>query len=149
MTDTTKVVASLNELIEICVDGEKGFRTAADGVQEAELRALCLQCANQRAKFANELKDEIRQYNTQPKDDGSVSGAIQRGWMNIKAMVLNNDENQIIASCEEEEDRAKAAYEKVLASYLPPNVTGLVQRQYTEIKAVHDRFSAMQKMSHP
>ena len=53
-------VSTLNNLIETCKDGEDGFRAAADGVKDSNLRTLFLTYSQQRAQFAAELQNEVR-----------------------------------------------------------------------------------------
>ena len=43
-----------------------------------------------------------------PEEGGSVSGAVHRGWMNIKDAVAGHDDKAIIAEAERGEDVAVA-----------------------------------------
>jgi len=140
-----QVISTLNTLIEVCKDGEQGFKEAAHAVSDPELKTLCLQYSGERSLFARELQYEVRQLQTTPENTGSIAGALHRGWLNLKAALTAQDEDAIIAECERGEDVAKAAYEKALSDYLPPALTGVVQRQYQKVRAAHDRFSALQK----
>lgn len=143
------IVKTLNELIDVCLDGQKGFQDAAEGLDaNPELRARCLQYAIERGHFAKELQQEIRQFGARPDDSGTVLGALHRGWMDIRKAVAMADQDAIIAECERGEDVAKETYEKVLNDYLPPGLTGIVQRQYQKVLAAHDHFSALKKLSH-
>jgi uncharacterized protein (TIGR02284 family) len=144
----TKVIETLSQLIEICVDGEKGFDSAAEGLDDNNLKAMCIQYSLERGHFARELQEEVRAINGTPEISGTVAGTLHRGWIDIKAAVTNKDEDAIIAECERGENIAKQAYEKALNDYLPPSVTGVVQRQYQKVLASHDRFSALQKAAH-
>ncbi len=145
-TETNEEVLSrLNELISICKDGEQGFATAAEGVEDAQLKALCLQYSAQRLGFARELQNEVQQLGGTPEKSGTVTGGLHRGWIDIKSVVTGRDEAAIISECERGEDVAKESYEKALNAYMPAGVTGVIQRQYSGVKEAHDRFSAMQK----
>jgi uncharacterized protein (TIGR02284 family) len=46
----------LEHLVEVCRDGERGFRAAAQYVSTPELKALFTQLAGQRQQFALELE---------------------------------------------------------------------------------------------
>jgi hypothetical protein len=50
----------------------------------------------------------------------SVSGAMHRGWINIKSLVTGKDEAAIVAEAERGEDAAVAACEQALGGSLPP-----------------------------
>jgi uncharacterized protein (TIGR02284 family) len=59
-TDNEKVISTLNDLIETCRDGEKGFRTAAENVKGAELKTLFSRFSQQPAQCAAGLQNEVR-----------------------------------------------------------------------------------------
>ncbi|PYS30081.1 MAG: aldehyde dehydrogenase [Acidobacteria bacterium] len=134
-----ELIECLNGLIEICRDSEKGFQTAADHVKEPELKKFFNQHSQQRAQFASELQAEVRQMGG-TAEGGSVSAALHRGWLNIKAVVAGGSPYAIVAECEQGEDAALVNYERVLKQNLPPNVLPVVKHQYTEIKRTHERL---------
>ncbi len=143
--ENDEVLSNLNDLIEVCKDGEMGFKQAADGLKDPELKALCLQYSQQRAGFAADLQEEVRRLGGDPEKSGSMAGALHRGWINIKAAVAGGDEESIVNECERGEDVAKEAYEKALDMAWPSELVPVVQQQYTQVREAHDRFSAMQK----
>src|SRR3982750_1875579 len=129
-TSPKQAIPVLNDLLEVGKDGENGFKTAAEGLDDEQLRLQCLQYAQQRSQFARELQDEVRQLGGEAEASGSVAGTLHRGWMNIKAAVTGKDEKAIIAECERGEDVAKESYEKALSNYAPAQIAGVLQRQY-------------------
>ena len=74
-----KTISILNGLIETCKDGENGFKTAAEGLQDTSLKATFVTYASQRATFVRELQDEVRRLGGDPETSGSMSGSIHRG----------------------------------------------------------------------
>ena len=101
MSDSTKDTAGhLNTLIHTCRDGEKGFHLAADAVDDSHLRSLFRDLAVQRGQFAVELENEVVRLGEVPATEGTVRGAIHRGWLNLKAAVAGNDESAIVSECE-------------------------------------------------
>jgi uncharacterized protein (TIGR02284 family) len=54
--DSDKVISTLNGLIETVKDGEFGFKTAAEGMQDLQVRSLFQQYSRQRAEMARELR---------------------------------------------------------------------------------------------
>jgi uncharacterized protein (TIGR02284 family) len=132
-------ISVLNSLIETCKDGEIGFRTAADALQSATIKSTFLEYAQQRSAFARELQDEVRRLGGDPEQDGSMSGSLHRGWLNLKAMVTSQDDHAIVAEAERGEDAAKAAYESALKQPLPPGALTTVQQQALQVRHAHDR----------
>lgn len=146
-TDNDNVISTLNNLIETCKDGENGFRTAADGVKNGELKTLFLTYSQQRAQFAAELQAEVRNLGGDPEETGSVAASLHRGWINIKSTVTGEDEGAIISECERGEDSAVKNYQDALKETLPTNIQSTIERQYTQVKEAHDRIRALEKAS--
>src|SRR5690242_8311075 len=139
-----EIITCLNDLIETCRDGEKGFRTAAEHTTDKTLKTYFNRCSYQRAQFASEFQAEIRQLGGDSAQSGSVSGLFHRGWMHIKSVVNDGDES-ILSECEWGEDSALRNYERVLKQNLPPNVLPVVKHQYTQIKGTRDRIREMER----
>lgn len=142
---TTKDVAGhLNTLIHTCRDGEKGFRAASEAVEDSHLCSLFRDFATQRGQFAIELENEVVRLGEVPATEGSMMGALHRGWLNLKAAIAGNDEAAVVAECERGEDSAVAAYRDALEKDLPETTHTLVARQYSFVQAAHDRVRAIE-----
>lgn len=137
------VIDILNGLIETCRDGQEGFKQAAEGTQAADLKKVFYDFSQQRASFVGELQDIVRTLGGDPENTGTISGAIHRGWMNIKAAVAGNDEAAILNECERGEDSAKGAYEKALENDLPTYIRQTLQTQYQTVMAAHDHVKEL------
>jgi uncharacterized protein (TIGR02284 family) len=137
------VVSTLNGLIETCKDGQEGFQQAAEGVQNSQLKSLFYEYGQQRAQFVGELQGLVRELGGDPENSGSISGAIHRGWINIKSAVTGQDEGAILNEAERGEDVAKNAYKNALEENLPANVADIVQTQYNAVLAAHDQIKAL------
>lgn len=146
--DTNKQArATLNGLIEICKDGEVGFRTAAEGLTDTAVKEAFGKFARERGQMARELQDEVQGLGGTPETSGSTAGAVHRGWINIKSVVTGKDDQKIIAEAERGEDVAKAAFDAALKEALPAQVRALVERLAARVRAVHDQVRAMEKAS--
>ena len=144
MESNSKIRSTLNDLIETCKDGQEGFRTAAENVDDAGIKQLFNEYALQRSKFAGELQAAAQTLGEHdPEDTSSVAGALHRGWINLKAAVAGNDRHAILAECERGEDSAVAEYKKALELVVPGNIQEIVQRQYVDVQAAHDRVKAL------
>jgi uncharacterized protein (TIGR02284 family) len=139
-TTTTSIASLLNSLLETCKDGQEGFRTAADGVQDADFKSLFVELSIQRQQFITELNALVASLGEQPEDNGSISAALHRGWMGLKAAISGGEVHSILAECERGEDAAVAEYRDALEHEdLPAEVRETIQRQYIGIQAAHDR----------
>jgi uncharacterized protein (TIGR02284 family) len=134
----------LNNLIETLKDGQEGFKQAAEGVSDPKLKSLFRDYSNQRSRFATALQVEVRQHGeTEPETSSSATGALHRGWINVKSAITGGDEHAILAECERGEDSAVEEYQKALDDGLTPSAQELVLRQFAEIKAAHDRIKSL------
>ena len=144
MANTTSDVHSwLNDLIETCKDGENGFREAADGVQNPALRTVFNEFARQRTQFAAEFQNLVTRLGGSPATSGSATGALHRGWMNLKSALTGKNDHAILEEAERGEDAAVKNYQKVLAEDLPSDVRAVVDEQYRQILQSHTRIRAL------
>lgn len=139
-TITDATISTLNELIETCKDGENGFREAAEGVDDPQLKSLFLDYSNQRAMFASDLQTEVRRLGGDAETTGSTAASIHRGWIDIKSAVMGQDRKAILNECERGEDSAKKAYENALKEDLTADVRQMVAEQHTKVVQAHDRI---------
>lgn len=142
------VISTLNNLIEACKDREKGYRTASDAVKNTQFKSLFNKYAQQSAQFASELQREVCHLGVDSEKSGSVTGAIFRGWMNIKSAVADGDEDAIISECERGEDAAVGIYKDALNTGLPADIRAIVERQYVPIKEGHNHMRTLKKGGH-
>jgi uncharacterized protein (TIGR02284 family) len=134
----------LNNLIETLKDGQEGFKQAAESVGDPELKALFTQYSQQRSRFATALQSEARRHGeTKPETTSSAAGALHRGWINLKSVITGGSDHAILAECERGEDSAVEEYKKALDDGLTPSAQELVSRQFTDIKAAHDRIRSL------
>ena len=143
-----EVIAALNDLIETCKDAERGFRNAAENVHkdgDSELRTLLNAHAQQRARFAAELQNEVLHRGGDPAKSGHVSAGFQRGWMNLNLALAGNSEASIVAECESSEQAAMRNYEAALKTSLPSDLFAIVEDQYAKIKEAHKRLKSLER----
>jgi uncharacterized protein (TIGR02284 family) len=132
-SDPHAVVVSLNKLIEVCLDGELGYRTAASHIQNTKLHIILSDNALRRAEFAKELQAEAERLGGHPGRSGSVVASLHRGWIALSSAVTHGDAKTIIAGCETGEASAIASYEAAVKAGLPAPTRELVETQWRAI----------------
>lgn len=137
------IISCLNGLIEICHDGEEGFRDAAEGVERSDLKTTFYEFSQQRSQFAGVLQGLVRSLGGDIEDGGTFSGAVHRGWLNLKAAVTGKDEQAVLNECERGEDYAKQAYSDALKKLLPANIEDVVRQQSQAVQAAHNRVKEL------
>ena len=146
MASNAEVISALNHLIETCRDGQKGFQTAAEGVQSADLKQLFHTYSQQRAGFVGQLQDEVRRLGGEAENSGSVAASLHRGWMGLMSAVTGRDDAAILSECERGEDSAVRNYKDALNDKnLPSDVRMVVERQYAAVQEAHDRIRSLER----
>jgi len=141
MKEQKELISTINNLIETLKDGQEGFKQAADGVKDPQLKLLFNEYSQQRSQFATELQSQARSLGeSDPETSSSAAGALHRSWINLKSAVTRGDDHAILAECERGEDSAVEEYKKAINDNLSAQLREIVSRQYSEIKNTHDRI---------
>src|SRR6266480_7091206 len=141
MKEQTELTSTINDLIETLKDGQEGFKQAAEGVKDPQLKSLFTDYSLQRSRFATELQSEARVLGeSKPETSSSAAGALHRAWINLKSAVTSGDDHAILAECERGEDSAVNEYEKAMKDDLSPSLLDIVSGQYSAVKNAHDRI---------
>jgi uncharacterized protein (TIGR02284 family) len=141
--EVKEVISTLNTLIATCRDGEQGLRTAAEHVKDPTVKALFKDLARERGSFAEELKQEVHKLGGVPEEGGSVSGALHRGWMDIKGSLAGRDDHSLLSEAERGEDVAVETYKDALGKAGSPSTHAMIERQYGRVKQAHDRVRTL------
>ena len=129
----------LHHLIEICQDGERGFRTAAEHVGAPALKTLFADLSAQRRQFATALTPHLQRLGGLV-DHGTNAGTLHRGWMVLRGFVPGDHDHAIVTEAERGENAALSAYDDALHGMLPPTVTDLVEEQRDAIRTANERI---------
>lgn len=137
------IIDVLNDLIETSKDGQYGFQSCAEHAKSTALRDVLLARASECQSAVSELQVLVSQCGGKPDDGGSVSGAIQRGWVAVRGTLAGYTDVGILQECERGEDVAKARYAKALEKPLPEPIATIVERQYQGVLRNHDHIKLM------
>ena len=143
MTDRKDTIDALNDLIETCKDGEYGFEACAEQAQSPQLKAMLTTRAQGCRRAAEELQSCVLDLGGKPDTDGSVAGAMHRGWVAVRSKLSTLTDRAVLDECERGEDVALKAYRETLAGELPPDIRSLVERQAEGAKRNHDEVKAL------
>jgi uncharacterized protein (TIGR02284 family) len=145
--DKNNAISVLEELIQTCKDGQKGYQEAASKVKRSDLKTFFNEQSLERSRFAGELEAElIRLGKPDKKVSGSVVGSLHRAWIDTK-VGLGGDDKTVLAWLENGEDHAKDAYQKAVTGDLPEDVAQIVRRQAASVQAAHDKVKSLRDMA--
>ena len=135
--------STLNQLVRVCLDGERGFHAAAEKLNDSNLAHLFEGYSRQRGGFAQQLQRELGRLGLESELSGHAAVALQTGLPNGAAAGADRDEGTVITDCERAEERAIEAYGSALNSGLPPEVQVLVERQFTDMREVGEQLRSL------
>jgi len=134
---TTATTAIINDLIEICKDGQDGFDDASEIIKQSDLTTLLSGYSLQRTKFAGELQQLVIGLGEEPETSSCIPNAMHRGWIDLKGVFTKGGEYAILAECERGEDRATGAYRDALKKEMPTNIRENISAQCAAVQAAH------------
>ena len=148
-----KTTRTLNDLIETCKGGMKGYETAAGRVEDPQLKSEFSRLSQHRATFANELESTARQYGITAQNDNTIEGvamdapsAMHRGWMNLKSAITGNSNEAILSECENGDAAALETYEEALAvQTLPLDLINLIEKQHQQILEAKNHITSLKQ----
>ncbi len=135
----------LEDLVETLEDGKKGFRQAADQLDEErpDVAGRLRQFADEREQFSAELREIASSEGMDIVEEGSVAGSVHRGWIALKDALAANDTHAVLAAAETGEDHAVAEFEAALEEELPSQIREIIARQAMAVKEAHDAVRAL------
>lgn len=144
MTVNDKLTISILEnLVEVCKDGEQGFKNAGDDTYDGELKKILHDFAAQRENFMIELKTVLRELGVDVDFSGSFLGIMHRRWMDIKFAVAGSNSESILKECLRGEKVALEKYLQSLNYDLPVQVKHIIEKQYVEIQKVSSHITEL------
>ncbi len=139
-----EIVDNLQDLLEKNYDAEKGFTKAMKDAKNKNLKHFLMKQAAQRSRFANELTQELRNLNEEPKESGSFTGDLHRAWIDIKSAVTGNEDEAVLEECIRGEKASAEEYKEKLTKYsFPPKIETVLQKQSAEI---HQTLSQVKRL---
>jgi len=124
----------LDRLIEVCIDSEKRYRSAANDVGKAKLEQFFNQQANARKRSADELAVERQRLGGNGDESGTLGGLVDRAAMDF-SVVMSMGDTGVVDWCREDEEKVIAEYEKVLAHDFLPATRKKIEDQLAQSRA--------------
>ncbi len=130
-------------IINVLQDGQKGFADLGEHLKDEPVKRYFLAESLKRANFRAELENELHRHGVKDiHEEGTTAGSLHRTWGDLKAKVFGSSDHEILATAEQGEDKAKAAYKDALAQELPLPLHQLLSEQNAHIMNSHDYVKA-------
>jgi uncharacterized protein (TIGR02284 family) len=146
-TYTENISSSLNDLLEKTYDAEKGFKKAAENVDNPRLRSYFKQKADERYSFGHDLKAEIKSFGEDVDKGGSATGAVHRTWMDVKSLFSADSEESMLEEAIRGEKSAISEYEEVINDAAIPETTrSLLVSQKNQIESGLSKIKSLEDL---
>lgn len=140
----TETGAVLEDLIETLEDGRKGYESAAESLanEHGQLAGQMRTLSEQRARFSTELRELASEHGITIEEEGSIGGALHRGWINLKDALTGDSAEAVLKAVESGEHHAVEEYSEALDKDLPEPVQSVVARQASDINKAYETIKA-------
>jgi uncharacterized protein (TIGR02284 family) len=140
---------AVHDVISINRDAEQGYRGAAHAVNDPAMKEMFAEYAAQHARFATELQDAVKALGFEPIDPQGVGGMLHASWMSLKGIFTGHNVHAILVEAERGEDLAVRTYQIALSKTLTPEIAQVMQKQFAEMQAAHDRIRTLRDANAP
>ena len=131
-TYTKEVEKKLNVLLVKTYDAEKGFKVAADTLNNKSLKDYFSKKAAERCAFSSDLEKEIKAFNT---DNSNTLEEEYSAWMNLKSLFSFDDEESVLEEAIRAEKASLQDYKAVLTDEnLPSSTKSVLESQKNVIE---------------
>lgn len=129
-----KQVDALQELLQKTYDAEAGYKQVMTKAQNEPLKDWLQIKAKQRSAFANQLDEQIRNFNQEPLKKGSLLGDTHRTWIDLKTAISTNTDEAILEECVRGEEATVDEYSKQMNSgNFDPEVHNVIAYQREKV----------------
>jgi uncharacterized protein (TIGR02284 family) len=137
--DKSQLRSALQNVIDTCNDGVKGYEKAAEEIEDKSIKTLFLRLSQQRKGFIEELKNEALKLGIELEDSGTAMGFFHRTWLATKSALSSDSKEKIIKDAMDGEKRAVETYSNVYANQeVPKYIEDILKEQEHLIKvAIH------------
>lgn len=150
MSDISKWIDSLNNLIALNKDSAKGFRRASEemtNVGAEQLSDMMREFERTHVRYVDDLQESIDRRGEEPQEEGSELGTLERGWLNIKAaMTIERDwtAEVILADRIEHQEKLLSSYRELLGEQPPDELAELLNEQRNTLSEMQERMEKTQ-----
>jgi uncharacterized protein (TIGR02284 family) len=143
MTDTLLI----NDLINVCQDGQQFYKQAAKDVENRDIKALFHEMAAIRADIADDLSNKANIIGIDKTERTSVSSKLQRIYSEMQDRLTDYPHFDCIIVLEASEDRALQAFCEEIHQVSSPILASEIAKHLATIQITHDRLKQLKNDS--
>jgi uncharacterized protein (TIGR02284 family) len=86
----------------------------------------------------------VVRYGGEPELEGTITGALHRGWVAVRGSLVGYSDQAMLDECERGEDAALARYRAAMRhGGLPDPLKALIARQQLGVQSNHDQIKRL------
>lgn len=139
-----QVLHELNGLIRITERGLRAYAAASVAARDSALQTLFRVYAQRWLQYGIDLRNEVRLRGGQFAPEGMPYAMTMAEWGNLKAALLNKDDQAMLTACTQNDAEALRHYVQVEQMDLPRDVLALISQQVHKLREAHHCLMALQ-----
>ena len=139
---TPETLATVQELVKINVDSRDTFLELADATQNASVAIMFRELASERNRNVAELESLMNFNREKPDETASVAATYHRILIGLRS-ALGAGTAIMLNEASTAEEKIQHKYEEVLKREPGSAVSDILHRQYSGVRAAHDRVRAI------
>lgn len=140
-----ELIDTLHDLAQICCDGEKFYRDAAEKMQASELRETVTAVGRVRGDLCRDFASLLAAHGEQPTGEGTLYGWMHKLYADFRARLSGNPDEIYVDELEEAEDRLLHALEEAMLTVEPPAAREVLRRYMPAVRDAHQRMRELKR----
>ena len=132
-----RILENLSSLININMEVQSGYKSAAEIVNDKNLKEIFVIYIQKIAEDINELKKL-------EKDLAGDNKIIDHQLKNFPFQILNVDEISVLRKCEMLEEKSIKEYEIILGDEIPENIKEIFLKQYNMLQETRFHLNSLE-----
>jgi uncharacterized protein (TIGR02284 family) len=134
---------AVRDLVSINRDAAKGFKTAADSIEDPAVSRMFLRQSSEREAFAQDLLGLAGSKRSEVDKDGTVTGTMHRWWLDLKGTMSSDSLQSVLEEAERGEEKALEAHREAATTLAGSPFEPPVVQQCHRISSVLSEIRSM------
>jgi uncharacterized protein (TIGR02284 family) len=140
-----ELIPTLQEVAEICCDGNAFYGAAAEKMQDPGLRRAVQEVGRIRGALCHDIHVRLREKGWQLGGTGTFYGTLHRLYADLRAHFAEDGDRIYVAELEEAEDRLLHSLEEAILTVEPAEARAVLRQYMPAARAAHERMRALKQ----
>ncbi|HJU08666.1 MAG TPA: PA2169 family four-helix-bundle protein [Rhodanobacteraceae bacterium] len=141
----TNLIPTLQEIAQICRDGNAFYHDAAEKMQDDDLRVAVQEVGRIRGALCEDIHAWLRQKGEEPSAGGTFYGTLHKLYADLRARLAIDSDRIYVAELEEAEDRLLHSLEQAILAVEPAKARAVLRQYMPAARAAHERMRMLKQ----